>query len=41
VPTLLAQRFFQPGGPYLETTEEDIETMNPPDAQELPAQGHA
>jgi len=41
VPTLLAQRFFQPAGPRFETTEEDIETMNPPDAQELPAQGHA
>ena len=39
VPTLLAQRFFQPAGPRFETTEEDIETMNPPDAEELPADG--
>lgn len=31
IPTLLAQRFFQPSGPYFETTEEDIETMSPPD----------
>ncbi|HEY8833113.1 MAG TPA: cation:proton antiporter [Gemmatimonadaceae bacterium] len=31
VPTLLAQRFFQPSGPYFETTEEDIETMDPPE----------
>jgi len=34
VPTLLAQRFFQPAGRRFETTEEDIETMNPPDAGE-------
>jgi Kef-type K+ transport system membrane component KefB len=33
VPTLLAQRFFQPAGPYFETTEEDIETMSPPDVE--------
>ena len=37
VPTLLAQRFFQPAGRRFETTEEDIETMSPPDAEELPA----
>ena len=30
VPTLIAQRFFQPAGPRFETTEEDIETMSPP-----------
>jgi len=38
VPTLIAQRFFQPGGPRFETTEEDIETMSPPESslQRLP-----
>jgi Kef-type K+ transport system membrane component KefB len=30
VPTLIAQRFFQPAGRRFETTEEDIETMSPP-----------
>lgn len=33
VPTLLAQRFFQPSGRYFETTEEDIEDMRPPGAE--------
>jgi len=32
VPTLIAQRFFQPATPKFETTEEDIETMSAPDA---------
>lgn len=39
VPTLIAQRFFHPAGRRIETTEEDIETMNPPDAEELVAGG--
>lgn len=30
VPTLLAQRFFQPASPYVERTEEDIESMEAP-----------
>jgi Kef-type K+ transport system membrane component KefB len=34
VPTLLAQRFFQPAGPYFERTEEDIETMSVPSLDE-------
>jgi Kef-type K+ transport system membrane component KefB len=29
VPTLIAQRFFLPGVPAVETTEEDIEEMTP------------
>jgi Kef-type K+ transport system membrane component KefB len=41
VPTVLAQRFFQPSGPYFETTEEDIESMNPPEEEELLASGNA
>jgi Kef-type K+ transport system membrane component KefB len=39
VPTFLAQRFFQPSGSRFETTEEDIEDMNPPNGEELPADG--
>lgn len=31
VPTLIAQRFFQPSMPRFETTEEDIETLAAPD----------
>ncbi len=30
VPTVIAQRFFHPGSPATETTEEDIETMSVP-----------
>jgi hypothetical protein len=33
VPTLIAQRFFQPTGRRFETTEEDIESMSPPEAE--------
>jgi Kef-type K+ transport system membrane component KefB len=32
VPTLIAQRYFQPRGPMFETSEEDIEEMLVPDA---------